>query len=75
MLGTSATVSIPILFYRSAIGNEPVREWLKDLDAADRRLVGQDLQRVQFRWPIGMPLCRSLGAASGRCGRVSTMGA
>jgi predicted XRE-type DNA-binding protein len=23
--------------------------------------IGQDLMRVQFRWPIGMPLCRPLG--------------
>jgi phage-related protein len=22
--------------------------------------VGQDLQRVQYCWPVGMPLCRSL---------------
>ena len=24
-------------------------------------MIGQDLMRVQFRWPIGMPLCRPLG--------------
>jgi phage-related protein len=33
----------------------------EDLDQADRNIVGQDLMRVQFRWPIGMPLCRPLG--------------
>lgn len=27
----------------------------------DRRAIGQDLQRVQYRWPVGMPLARSLG--------------
>jgi len=31
------------------------------LDQADRNIIGQDLMRVQFRWPIGMPLCRPLG--------------
>jgi hypothetical protein len=42
-------------------GNEPVRERLKGLDAADRHSVGLDLMRVQGRWPIGMPLCRAMG--------------
>lgn len=37
-----------------------MREWLRSLDAADRRTIGQDLMRVQFGWPIGMPLVRSL---------------
>lgn len=46
----------PLVFYRSGSGKEPVRDWLKDLDAADRRAVGQDLKRAQWRWPVGMPL-------------------
>ena len=37
-----------------------MREWLKALPIEDRRAVGQDLMRVQFRWPVGMPLCRAL---------------
>jgi phage-related protein len=24
-------------------------------------VIGQDLMRVQYRWPIGMPLCRAMG--------------
>lgn len=52
---------ISLIFYRSAGGKEPVREWLKDLDPADRLIVGQDLMRAQWRWPVGMPLCRPLG--------------
>jgi phage-related protein len=28
---------------------------------AIRLEVGMDLLRVQYRWPVGMPLCRSLG--------------
>jgi len=27
----------------------------------DRNIIGQDLMRVQFRWPVGMPLARPLG--------------
>ena len=41
-------------------GAEPVLEWLRNLDKADRRAIGLDLMRVQFGWPIGMPLVRSL---------------
>lgn len=48
-------------FYHAESGNSPVLEWLKSLPSADRHEVGQDLMRVQFRWPIGMPLCRALG--------------
>ena len=42
-------------------GREPVREWLKALAAADRKAIGEDIKDVEFSWPIGMPLCRSLG--------------
>lgn len=51
----------PLVFYRSGSGKEPVREWLKDLDVPDRQAVGQDLMRAQWRWPVGMPLCRPMG--------------
>ena len=52
---------IPLVFYRTSAGVEPVREWLRGLDKADRNIIGQDLMRAQFRWPVGMPLCRALG--------------
>ncbi|UWU75717.1 type II toxin-antitoxin system RelE/ParE family toxin [Bradyrhizobium huanghuaihaiense] len=34
---------------------------LRSLDEADRQAVGLDLMRIQYRWPVGMPLCRALG--------------
>jgi phage-related protein len=52
---------IPIAFYCTAAGTEPVRDWLRSLSAEDRRTIGADLATVQVGWPIGMPLCRSLG--------------
>jgi phage-related protein len=52
---------LPVVFYRTAAGVEVVRDWLRDLNDQDRNIVGQDLMRVQFRWPVGMPLCRPLG--------------
>ena len=51
---------VPVRFYRSASGREPVLEWLRDLDKEDRQAIGLDLMRVQFGWPIGMPLVRGL---------------
>lgn len=56
-----ALPKIPLRFYRSVAGKEPVRDWLKALDRGDRLEIGQDLQRVQHRWPVGMPLCRAMG--------------
>lgn len=35
-------------------------DWLRSLDKDDRRAIGLDLMRVQFGWPVGMPLVRSL---------------
>ncbi len=54
---------VPILrvfFYRSENGNEPVREWLKELRKEDRRTVGEDIKTAQFGWPLGMPLIRKI---------------
>ena len=51
---------VPVRFYRSNKGREPVLDWLRSLDKEDRRVIGLDLMRVQFGWPIGMPLVRSL---------------
>jgi phage-related protein len=52
--------TLPVYFYRTAAGGEPVRLWLRALDEEDRKVVGLDLYRVQTQWPLGMPLCRSL---------------
>jgi phage-related protein len=52
---------IELVFYQTEAGYVPVRDWLVGLPPANRREIGQDLQRVQFRWPIGMPLVRPMG--------------
>jgi phage-related protein len=52
---------MPVVFYRTPSGREVVRDWLRSLDEKDRNAVGQDLMRVQYRWPVGMPLCRPMG--------------
>jgi phage-related protein len=52
---------LPARFYRADSGREPVREWLKGLNLNERRVLGEDIKDVEFSWPIGMPLVRSLG--------------
>ncbi len=52
---------LPVIFYRTSGGAEPVRDWLNDLPLEDRRTLGHDIGTVEFGWPVGMPLCRSLG--------------
>jgi len=53
---------IPVVFYRTATGVEPVRGWLRGLPSGDRQTIGIDLATVQVGWPVGMPLCRALGS-------------
>ncbi len=56
---------IPVAFYRTVSGTEPVREWLKGLPDEDRRIIGNDLQTLEYGWPMGMPLCRSISSYKG----------
>lgn len=49
-----------VVFYRTPLGNEPVREWLKQLSHAEKKIIGEDIKTVQFGWPLGMPLIRKL---------------
>jgi len=56
---------VPAAFYRTALGAEPVRDWLKRLSADDRHIVGVDIMTVEYGWPIGMPTCRAIGTRRG----------
>ena len=60
MVDESGRRRLPVFFYRTEAGNEPVREWLRALDPEDRKAIGINLLRVQKEWPIGMPVCRSV---------------
>ena len=53
---------IAVRFFKSELGNEPVKEWLLSLDKEDRKIVGSDIQTVEFGFPIGMPLVRKVDA-------------
>jgi phage-related protein len=60
-MAADAPRKLPVLFYRTRGGAELVRDWLRSLDDSDQNTIGLDLMRVQFRWPVGMPLCRAMG--------------
>jgi phage-related protein len=55
-----ADVRFRVVFFRTEAGTEPVRDWLKELNREDRRVIGEDIKTVQFGWPLGMPLVRKL---------------
>jgi phage-related protein len=61
MTPEKAPRKVELVFFRNDSGGEPVRDWLKGLNEVERRAIGMDLLRAQWRWPVGMPLCRSLG--------------
>lgn len=52
--------NLQVVFYKTDSGKEPVRDWLKELNKEDRRVIGEDIKTVQFGWPLGMPLVRKL---------------
>jgi phage-related protein len=53
---------VPARFFATDSGEEPVRTWLnKKLDPDDRKTIGKDIQKVEFGWPVGLPVCQSLG--------------
>jgi hypothetical protein len=55
MDSAKAPRKIDLVFFRNDTGGEPVREWLKGLEAEARHLIGLELLRAQWRRPIGMP--------------------
>ncbi|WP_175713385.1 type II toxin-antitoxin system RelE/ParE family toxin [Burkholderia ambifaria] len=53
-------ITLGVRFFRTARGNEPVREWLKALGQIERRVIGEEIKTVQLGWPLGMPLVRKM---------------
>ena len=51
---------LKVVFFQTDAGREPTREWLKSLDRADRKTIGEDIKLIQFRWPLGIPLVRKM---------------
>ncbi len=51
-----------IVFYKTHIGKEPVRDWLQKLSREEKKIIGEDIKTVQYGWPLGMPLIRKIEA-------------
>ncbi len=49
-----------MVFFCKETRRESVREWLKKLEKTHRKVIGEDIKLVQFRWPLGMPLVRKI---------------
>ncbi len=47
---------LQVVFFKAGNGAEPVRDWFGELSAEDRRIIGYDIARVEFGWPVGMPV-------------------
>ena len=52
---------LKVVFFKTDTGNEPVREWLKELSRDDCKVIGTDILTVQYAWPVGKPLVDNLG--------------
>jgi len=52
--------ALTVVFCRTESGNEPMREWLKELPRDDKRQIGEDIKTAQLGWPLGMPLIRKI---------------
>lgn len=49
------------VFFSTDNGREPVRSWLLSLAKDERKIIGEDVLKVQYCWPIGKPLVDYLG--------------
>jgi len=58
---TDSKPILEVVFYKNTIGNQPVKQWLKALPKGVRKIIGEDIKTVQYRWPLGMPAVRPLG--------------
>ena len=51
---------LPASCFRRENGSEPVRDWLLGLSAENRKTIGVAIKTVEYGWPIGMSVCRSV---------------
>jgi len=50
-----------VFFYQTPSGRSVIKEWLRSFDKPERAVLGEDLKTLQIGFPMGLPLCRSLG--------------
>jgi len=60
-VATPAPRPLRTRFFVTDSGNEPVRDWLRELPLPDKKIIGADILAVQWKWPVGKPLVDSVG--------------
>lgn len=48
-MGNDHALEVPVRFYRTETGTEPVLEWLRGLERGDRRAIGMDFDARTVR--------------------------
>ena len=48
-------------FYKTSSGREVGLDFIRSLDALERKVIGENLRAVEIGFPMGLPLCRNLG--------------
>ncbi|MDP1933043.1 MAG: type II toxin-antitoxin system RelE/ParE family toxin [Gammaproteobacteria bacterium] len=49
-----------VFYFRQPSGNEPVKDWIRSFDKDDRKLIGEDIETAQLRWPCAMPIVKKI---------------
>ena len=47
--------TLEVRFFKTDGGTEPVRDWLRELPAVERKRIGEEIKTVQYGWPLAMP--------------------
>ena len=60
-MNSNSGIVLHVVFYQETPGKMPVKEWLRTLDKKSRFIIGTHIKKVQFGWPLGMPLVKPIG--------------
>ena len=55
MLQNPTAKVLTVYFYKTPLGNEPVRDWLKLRKPEEKKAIGEDIKAVEYSWPVGYP--------------------
>lgn len=53
---------LDVVFFKTEMGNEPVREWLKSLSKEEWQRIGEDIKAAQIGWPLGEPIVKKIAS-------------
>lgn len=49
-----------VFYFRQPSGNEPVKDWIRSFNKHDRKVIGEDIETAQLRWPGAMPIVKKI---------------